>query len=154
MNLAARAILASSLVALLATAGCNIVTPVAYAIEGPGQIDAEFELPNRKTVVFVDDPRNILPRTALRTALGDAISFDLMEREILDSTVASRDAVAVAVNDQAGRGAGREEGKVVGVRLRRDRDKAFDLGTAHEQLRADPGAERVAGDPAVLGIRM
>ena len=102
MNLYARAILASSLVTLLATAGCNIVTPVAYAIEGPGQIDAEFELPNRKTVVFVDDPRNILPRTALRTALGDAISFDLMEREILDSTVASRDAVAVARSGSSG----------------------------------------------------
>lgn len=75
---------------------CNIVTPVAYAIDGPGKIDAEFNLPNKKTVVFVDDPLNILPRTALRTAIGDAVSFDLMQREILTATVATRDAIAVS----------------------------------------------------------
>ncbi|MFM7135360.1 MAG: hypothetical protein ACKO0W_13710 [Planctomycetota bacterium] len=77
-------------------ASCNIITPVAYAIEGPGQIDAEYTLPRKKTVVFVDDPRNIFPRTALRTTLGDAIAFDLMGRELLDSTVATRDAIALA----------------------------------------------------------
>ncbi|MFM7262113.1 MAG: hypothetical protein ACKO3W_16130 [bacterium] len=117
MNLASRAILASSLVALLATAGCNIVTPVAYAIEGPGQIDAEFELPKKKTVVFVDDPRNILPRTALRTALGDAISFDLMDREILESTVASRDAVAVARAGSSGNANQLKSVEVIGKAL-------------------------------------
>jgi hypothetical protein len=78
------------------------VTPVAYAIEGPGQIDAEYTLPKKKTVIFVDDPRNILPRTALRTAIGDAVSFDLMERGHLESTVASRDAIAVARSGSAG----------------------------------------------------
>src|SRR5213078_3309102 len=31
---------------------------------------------------------------------------------------------------------------------RRDRDKAFDLGPAHQKLHADPGAERKACDPA------
>jgi hypothetical protein len=102
MSIVARTILAASIVSTLAAAGCNIVTPVAYAIEGPGQIDAEFELARKKTVVFVDDPRNILPRTALRTALGDAVSFDLMEREILESTVASRDAIAIARAGSAG----------------------------------------------------
>lgn len=83
-------------------ASCNIVTPVAYAIEGPGQIDAEFELARKKTIVFVDDPRNIFPRSALLTKLGDAISFDLMERGILESTVSSRDAIAVARSSSRG----------------------------------------------------
>ncbi|MEY2796303.1 MAG: hypothetical protein RIR10_2019 [Planctomycetota bacterium] len=91
-----------SAVGVLSAAGCNIVTPVAYAIEGPGQIDAEYTLPKKKTVIFVDDPRNILPRTALRTAIGDAVSFDLMERGHLESTVASRDAIAVARSGSAG----------------------------------------------------
>jgi hypothetical protein len=100
MNLAARVLLASSLAALLATAGCNIVTPVAYAIEGPGQIDAEFELPNKKTVVF-----------------GDAVSFDLMEREILDSTVASRDAVAVARAGSSGNAAEMKSVEAIGKAL-------------------------------------
>jgi hypothetical protein len=89
-------------VALSALASCNIITPVAYAIEGPGQIDAEYTLPDKKTVVFVDDPRNILPRTALRTAIGDAVSFDLMNRELLTSTVATRDAIAIARQGSGG----------------------------------------------------
>ena len=89
-------LVAAPCLALLAS--CNIVTPVAYAIEGPGQIEAEYVLPNRKTVVFIDDPRNVFPRSALLTSLGDAISFDLMQRGILDSTVATRDAIALARN--------------------------------------------------------
>lgn len=79
-----------------ALASCNIVTPVAYALEGPGQIEAEYTLPDRKTVVFVDDPNTILPRSALRATLGDAVSFDLMSRELLTSTVSTRDAIAIA----------------------------------------------------------
>ena len=102
MSTLARMFAFVSAVGVLSAAGCNIVTPVAYAIEGPGQIDAEYTLPKRKTVIFVDDPRNILPRTALRTAIGDAVSFDLMERGHLESTVASRDAIAVARSGSAG----------------------------------------------------
>jgi hypothetical protein len=79
-----------------ALTSCNIVTPVAYIIEGPGQIEAEFTLADKKTVVFVDDPRNILPRSALLTAIGDGVSFDLMEREILSSTVSTAQAISVA----------------------------------------------------------
>jgi hypothetical protein len=102
MSTLARIVAFVSAVGVLSAAGCNIVTPVAYAIEGPGQIDAEYTLPKKKTVIFVDDPRNILPRTALRTAIGDAVSFDLMERGHLESTVASRDAIAVARSGSAG----------------------------------------------------
>ena len=79
-----------------ALTSCNIVTPVAYIIEGPGQIEAEFTLADKKTVVFADDPRNILPRSALLTAIGDGVSFDLMEREILSSTVSTAQAISVA----------------------------------------------------------
>ena len=110
-NNIARAALAS--LAALATTlipGCNIVTPVAYAIDGPGKIDAEHTLVNKKTVVFVDDPLNILPRTALRTAIGDAVSFDLMQREILTSTVSTRDAITVSRN-----GAGANANKLLSI---------------------------------------
>lgn len=80
----------------LALAGCNIVTPVAYAIEGTGQIDAEYVLPEKKTVVFVDDPRNILTRTALRAAIGDAIGAELYDRELVTTFVNTRDAIAIS----------------------------------------------------------
>ena len=86
-------------------ASCNIITPVAYAIDGAGQIEAEYVLLDRKTGVFVDDPDTIFPRTALRLTLGDTISFDLMQRELLTSTVATRDAVAASRNGTAGNAA-------------------------------------------------
>ena len=96
-SLVARAALVAASVCVGALlASCNIITPLTYAVDGPGQTDAEYTLPNKKTVVFVDDPRNILPRTALRTSIGDAVSFDLMGRELLTSTVATRDAIAIA----------------------------------------------------------
>ena len=56
--------------------------------------------------------------------------------------------VLVAVDDQPGRRAGREEGEVVEIGGRRDRDEALDLRPPHQELHADPGAEREAGDPA------
>jgi len=100
--LTSTAVLAAGAILSLPLASCNIVTPVAYAIDGPGQIEAEYTLPDKKTVVFVDDPKNILPRTALRTAIGDAISFDLMGRELLTSTVATRDAIAISRSGSGG----------------------------------------------------
>src|SRR5204862_7996655 len=41
-----------------------------------------------------------------------------------------------------------EEGEVIEIGGRRDRDKTLDFGPAHQKLHADPGPERKAGDPA------
>ncbi|MEY3020923.1 MAG: hypothetical protein RIS86_119 [Planctomycetota bacterium] len=91
-----RLVLAALAASALALAGCNIVTPVAYAIEGPGQIDAEYTLADKKTVVFVDDPRNILTRTALRASIGDAVGAVLYDRELVSTLVNTRDAIAIS----------------------------------------------------------
>jgi hypothetical protein len=47
-----------------------------------------------------------------------------------------------------------QEREIVEVGGRRDRDEALDLRPAHQELHADPGAEREAGDPAAarLGV--
>ncbi len=74
-------------------------------------------------------------------------------RQLADG-VRRHDAVLVAVDHQAGRRAGREEREVIEVRRRGDADEALDLGAAHQQLHGDPGAERDAGDPAALGVRL
>jgi len=71
--------------------------------------------------------------------------------ELLDIGL-RHDLVLLRADDQAGRRAGGEEGEVVGVCRRRHRNEAVDLGAPHQQLHADPGAERVAGDPARLGV--
>src|SRR5690606_11816661 len=65
-----------------------------------------------------------------------------------------RHAVVAAVDDEAGRWAGCQEREVVEVWLRRNRHETFDFWAAHQELHADPRAERIAGNPAVLRIRM
>src|SRR6516165_4778956 len=62
--------------------------------------------------------------------------------------------VFVAMDNEPRRRAGREERKVVEIGRRCDRDETLDLGSAHQKLHANPGAERKAGDPATarLGI--
>src|SRR5436190_11098786 len=66
----------------------------------------------------------------------------------------SDDFVGLALDDDAGGGAGRQKAEVVHVRGRRDRNEALDFGPAHQQLHADPGAEANARNPGRLGFRM
>ncbi len=90
----------ATLAILVMPVACNIVTPVAYILEGPPSNDAQFTLPDRKTVVFVDDRKNVLSRTQLRTAIGDKVAGDLMQQELVSETITTRDAVAVARRDE------------------------------------------------------
>lgn len=75
-------------VALLLPA-CNILTPVFFAVHGPGSIQAKYELNQQApTVVFVDDPagvttdrtlRNLLARTATETLMARAGMADMLD---------------------------------------------------------------------------
>ena len=56
--------------------------------------------------------------------------------------------------NRPGGGAGGEEREIVAVGHGGDRDEALDLRAAHQELHADPGAERHAGDPAGAGVRV
>jgi hypothetical protein len=99
----ARALPALALVmaTLLVAAACNIVTPVAYMIEGPVSDDAQYTLPDRKVVVFVDDRKNVLSRTQLRTTIGDKVAGDLLAKKLVPDAIASREAVAVARREES-----------------------------------------------------
>jgi hypothetical protein len=76
-------------------AGCNIGTPAAYALFGAGTIDAEYELAPVRTVVFVDDRANELPRTTLRTSIADKVSTDLLAEGCITSAIEPRQAITV-----------------------------------------------------------
>jgi hypothetical protein len=99
-----RGFLAAAALAAFASAlpGCNIVAPALYAVDGPGKIPAEHELAEVRTVVFVDDRRNVFPRTALRTSIGEAIAKDLLGRKLVPSIVSPRDAIALARQKESG----------------------------------------------------
>lgn len=102
-----------------ALGGCNIVGPVAYIVGGPPKVDAEFTLPDRPTVVYVDDRQNLISPSGLRRVMADRASSDLMEHKALTETISSRDAMALVTRqdrhsdlipiDQIGRDVGAEQ---------------------------------------------
>ena len=82
--------------------GCNILVPALYVIEGPGEIDAQHVLSSVPTVVFVDDRNSIMPRTALRVAIGNKIGEDLVAEGMLLETISTRDAIGYARKSESG----------------------------------------------------
>jgi hypothetical protein len=87
---------AAVLIALSAlVVGCNIVLPVAYIVEGPGTIDAQYTLPDRKTLVYIDDRANIVNPTTLRAIIAETTTQLLMEKAKITSTLNPRDAIAL-----------------------------------------------------------
>src|SRR5216683_1990241 len=81
----------------------------------------------------------------------------LLGLELLDQRVdilGRHHGVFLAMHDQARRRAGRQEREIIEIGGRRDRNKTFDLGPAHQQLHADPGAERKSRDPAGTRLRI
>lgn len=89
---------ALALVAALAPAGCNILTPAAYIVLGNPKTDARYELLDRPTVVFVDDRNNAIPANAsrVRQSIADKVSQELLSRKLLKDVISARDAMVVA----------------------------------------------------------
>lgn len=95
-------LLVATLAAAVGPSGCNLAAPASYALFGPGKIDAEHTLAQSRTVVFVDDRQNVLPRTALRAMVGEKVSEDLMSQELIPSAVRPVDAIAATRQHEEG----------------------------------------------------
>jgi hypothetical protein len=100
--------LATALILLLTAiivAGCNIAGPVAYFIEGPPTRAAQYTLLDRPTIVFVDDRANTIGTNApaIRRAIAEKVSEDLMVKKLVTTTISPRDAMGVvATSDRHG----------------------------------------------------
>ena len=100
----ARVVLGFLLASISTLPACNILIPVSYAIDGTGEIEAEHELDPIKTLVFVDDSLNLLPRQVLKVRLAEAVSNDLVLRDLIPNTVNPGDAMAmVRSRDRSGK---------------------------------------------------
>ncbi|MCH2145903.1 MAG: hypothetical protein MK082_12270 [Phycisphaerales bacterium] len=88
-------ILLGSLFLAFASTGCNYIVMANYALEGTGKTPAEHALEPWETLVFIDDPANILPRTVLRANLAEEISTQLVTRQLVPLTVEPTDAMAM-----------------------------------------------------------
>ncbi len=68
----------------LGLSSCNIGVPAMYIIQGPPKIEAVTRLDDsRRTVIFIDDPLNVVPTRALRTAMGQAAERNLLEKKVI-----------------------------------------------------------------------
>ncbi len=87
---------ACAALALLAPAGCNIMIPAMWVAQGPPKKAAVFpDLPkDRKTTVFVDDRKNVVSRTQLRTQLADDVLQQLSREGVLADVVSGRELIA------------------------------------------------------------
>lgn len=89
--------------AALAISGCNILTPVAYAVAGPGKVKKVTELdPERSYVIFIDDPSSKVASRRLRSDIADTAQESLLKRGTVKNMIDGRSAFAAAVGERYG----------------------------------------------------
>ncbi|HHN77172.1 MAG TPA: hypothetical protein ENK11_00655 [Phycisphaerales bacterium] len=118
---AARVCLGAVLLAATASgpAGCNVVGPLYALAAGPGEVKAAYKLdPDKKTVIFVDDPANRIAQRRIRARIG-AVAQDMLVRKNIiheGNMIDTRSALAAASQENDGRPiAVTEVGRAVGA---------------------------------------
>ncbi len=90
-----------AIILLVPMPGCNVVTPVAYAIHGPGKVEPQYTLEETaRTVVFVDDPSSRITQRRLRYAIAKRTTDELLAKRILVDMVDPRGILTAATNEQ------------------------------------------------------
>lgn len=84
-------------------AGCNVVAPIAYAIHGPGNVEAVHTLDEKQTVVyFIDDPSSKIAQRRLRYTMADVASQTLLDKKVVLDVLDSRTILAAATKERHG----------------------------------------------------
>ncbi|NEQ54634.1 MAG: hypothetical protein F6K11_31630 [Leptolyngbya sp. SIO3F4] len=87
----------ATILGLLLVAGCNIIGPAAYIIEGQPEKPAAFELdPTLDTVVFIDDNRPVMSPTSLRLVVARDVSTELQSRNLVGVALDPRPLLTIA----------------------------------------------------------
>ncbi len=95
--------LAAATLALALVPACNIATPIAYAIHGPGKVEPVFTLDEtKKTVIFVDDPSSRITQRRLRYTIADKATEELLGKRILTDMIDPRGILTAANNERFG----------------------------------------------------
>lgn len=89
--------------ALTLIPGCNVVTPIAYAIHGPEKVMPAFNLEEHaKTVIFVDDPSSQITQRRLRYSIADRATKELLAKRVLVDMLDPRGILTAASNERHG----------------------------------------------------
>ncbi len=96
------AICGLTLTGLPLLAGCNILGPAIYLVHGPEKVPKLYGLDEKKrTVVFVDDRRNQLPRRQLRQVMAEKAQNALLDARAVEAMIDAKAALAVTARDKA-----------------------------------------------------
>ena len=97
---------------------CNIASTVAYVTAPNPVTEAQYELKDTSTVIFIDDRRNWVSPVRLRRIIGDTASEGLLQEELVTDVISPRDATAAARQlDRGPRPAGIDRvGEMVGAK--------------------------------------
>lgn len=96
-------LVACIIAALTTIPGCNMVTPIAFAIHGPEKILPAYTLEeNAKTVIFVDDPSSQITQRRLRYAIADRATKELLAKRVLVDMLDPRGILTAASNERYG----------------------------------------------------
>jgi hypothetical protein len=77
---------------------CNIASVVHYVTSPDPSQEAHYVLPNVRTVVFVDDRKNVMHPTQLRRVLAERITNDLLQNDTLTTMISPRDIMRVSAS--------------------------------------------------------
>ena len=80
---------------------CNIAAGVSYIISSDPEQKAKYTLEDVRTVVFVDDQRNVMHPSRLRLVIADKITEELLALKLVTTIVSPKDIMrASASNDK------------------------------------------------------
>jgi len=86
-----------------AIVGCNVVTPIAYAIHGPGRVKAEYKLnAEATTVIFIDDPSSQVSQRRLRAQIGQRAQEVLLAKKAVVDMIDTRAALTASAKERHG----------------------------------------------------
>lgn len=83
--------------------GCNVVTPVYFAVAGPGKVkktatlDAEL-----RHIIFVDDPSNKVSSRRLRSTIVDTAQDAMLAKGVVKDMIDGRSAYAAVSKERYG----------------------------------------------------
>lgn len=83
--------------------GCNIVTPVAYAVAGPGKVKKVTSLDDERSyVIFIDDPSTKVASRRLRGEMATTAQEALLQRGTVKNMIDGRSAFTAASGERYG----------------------------------------------------
>eukprot|EP00913_Durusdinium_trenchii_P006282 g5894.t1 len=97
--------------------GCNIVTPIAYAVHGPGRVKAVHKLDaGATTAIFIDDPSSQVSQRRVRAQIGQSAQELMLAKKVVVDMIDTRATLNASAGERHGKMLSTQEiGEAVGA---------------------------------------